>query len=193
MKKVRVNLADGNSFEFEVPADNLLDITLAYSFADDLAASKPDQFRLEVYDNEGNPLGQRTIINAQPTAGATPGSYDAVPAKGNLTWNAGTLPDDFTVDDPDGVMTLESVLADANKREHTDDKGMWRVQVTFNVGNCPTPQEAGGDPAALQRATACAGAAQSPDPRAAPQDRGNPFTIEAFTYRTFEPHVERIQ
>lgn len=189
---------DGNTgkerhdFLFEIPDDNVVEILMTVSFTDDVPASKPDQFHLEAYDPEFFPLGAgMSLRNAPSTAGATPGEYVAVPFVKQLSWpGKGRVPEDTTVSgEADAAVVLAQVVA----ASHIETKGTWKVNAVFTGGNCITAQEAGGDPDATARMAACQADTGSPDAAVAPQDARNSFTIEAFSYRTFEPVVERIQ
>lgn len=182
------------TFEFEVPIDDVYEITITYGFADDVVTSEPDQFLLQLEDPEGNFMPpSKSLRNAVATSDpARPGEYVSQPINATYTWSRMAQPQDEVIEGT-ADSNATAIQQDILKKFHQRTAGTWTLKVVLLTGQCPDSQQAAGSTETAQRAAACVAESQSPNPQVAPQDTGNLFTVEAFTYRSFTVNVERIQ
>ena len=177
-------------FTYELPA-NVYSFTLDLHFADDdVPGSLPDQFRVEVFDPSGNPIGPRTELFSGP-----PRFDDR-----NLTWIPGTIqgdripiaiapkPEDEIVPGLSHREVREQVLARVEPQARIPSEGAWTVRVTLvGAGDCP---DQGTPDASSQQLLFCRFNASGQHPTG--DDPGNRFSIEKLIYNTFTVQVEEL-
>ena len=173
-------------FLFNVTHDNVVQIIISLWFYDDLEASDPDVFRIDLYDPGGNFIPSSIRLEnpvPQPNA-TTPGSFDAGLASGTYSFGLTPKPEDAVVE---GELnsTEESVEADQSNLHHFGTKGTWRLKVFLaKAGNCPTPSPSSPKPDDAARGAACLQANSAQGSNAA-KDAGNELTVGSFSYRYF--------
>lgn len=176
-------------FTYDLPA-NVHSFTLDLHFADDdVPGSLPDQFRVEVFDPDQNPIGPRSeLFSGQPAFNQT-----------SLVWTPGVIqgdripisiapkPEDRIVPGLSHREVREQVLARVEPQARIDSEGTWTVRVTMvTAGDCPGP----GPDASQQQVLYCRFNAQYQDAQGV--DPGNRFTIEKLIYNTFTVQVEEL-
>jgi hypothetical protein len=193
--------SQNHDFAFDVPDDDVYQVTVRYFFVDDMAASAPDQFSLQVYDPQGNAVGPATLaVNAEGVADnslqlAAPTDYKAVPFSSQFSVTVGAKPSDDIVETADQHLTEAQLESQLEQKAHIVSKGTWKVRVTLvSAGGCTTPPEPSSDPEPAERFAVCRKEAQSTAPGAGPgkEDAGNKFAVESFKYTTFSPFAERV-
>ena len=178
-----------HEFQYEFP-DNVHSITLVMFFADeDMPASLPDQFRIELFDPSGTPVGPRTdVFNAPPRYNdtATPPEYmPGAITTPRLSIPIGIHPEDQIVQGLSHREVAEQVRARLAPQHHLPTAGLWTIRVTLvGAGDCP-PSPAVPD---TQQFVAC----RSDPPGNDGQDRGNRFTIENLLLNTYDIQVEEL-
>lgn len=194
-----------HDFLYEIPDDNVALIAVQYGFADDLAASAPDQFSLRLYDPHGNQVGPEVVaINApgsqvdpvappQPLpAGSLAAEYRAVRFDGQFTV-ALPRPADDIVEVADPTVDAAALGRQLEAQAHLDTHGTWKLRVALlAAGGCPPAanQDAANRFAACRQEMTDAGASAEEAARGA--DPGNPFTVGVFSYSRFAPDIQKI-
>jgi hypothetical protein len=175
-------------FSFELP-DNVPSITLVTFFQDDVAASLPDQFRVELYDPRGNPVGPRDdLINSSPRLNTSDPlglglAYDAGSSNLRLNRAPGSLPTEQIVAGLTHRETAEQALARLEPQHRLPTAGTWTVRVSLlQAGDCPQPT--GPDPNP-QRTALCF---QERDDGV---DVGNSFTL-GLVFTTYKMQIEEL-
>jgi hypothetical protein len=178
-----------HEFTYELP-DNVASINLRAEFTDDLPHSDPDQFRLEVFDPSGNPVGPRyEAINQPPLRKGDPNDptnytrfeFDSFSTTFNLP--TGEHPTEQIISGLTHTETKEQVLARLVPQYRFPSGGVWTVRVTLIQANdCPAPS---GDTDVFQFAN-CRN--ESPDG----SDLGNDFALAAFIYTFYTPCIESL-
>jgi hypothetical protein len=180
-----------HEFTYDLPA-NVFSVTLVVHFADeDLPASEPDQFRIELYDPAGNPVGARfDLFNAPPVFNGSnpldPRFEPGAVVGPRITVPIGVHPEDQIVQGLSHREVAEQVLARLEPQHRVHSEGTWTVRVTLiNAADCPSPQDADAD---RQQVVFCRAQPQPNDG----QDLGNRFALENFIYTTYEVKVEEL-
>lgn len=175
-----------HEFQYEFP-DNVHSITMVLYFADEnMPASLPDQFRVELFDPLGTPVGPRTdVVSGPPRFNQGTNEYDpGVITSPRLSIPLGLLPEDQIVQGLSHLEVAEQVQARLAPQYHLPTAGLWTVRVTMvNAGDCP-PSPA---PPDTQQYLFCR--------RDAPEDGvdpGNVFTIENVFLNTYTVQVEEL-
>lgn len=183
-------------FTYELPG-NVHSITMVVFFADEFhPASLPDQFRVELYDPAGNPIGPRSeLFSAPPTYNDTnpAGPYYEAGAvlTPRITIPIGLHPEDEIVQGLSHREVKEQVQARLEPQHRIASEGVWTVRVTLvGAGDCPDLASPDAD---RQQAIFCVyqapANASGQDPR---QDPGNRFAVENFIYTTYSVKVEEL-
>lgn len=183
-----------NYFDFPVPHDNVMQIQVNVHFEDDLPASDPDRFQVELYDPDGNRYGAPQLVaNPMPQPNATtPGQYDAARATATLTYSFMAKPDD-TVVEGDLNATEADIAREHDRLHRFNTNGTWRLYVVLvDAGGCPDPTLTNINPDDALRRTACLQANSEAGPDAA-RDAGNLFTVGSFSYVHFTVLAERLE
>lgn len=188
------------TFEFsvEVPNDNVVGMTVAVSFRDDVGPSRPDVFRVTLFDPLGNQLGQpQQISNPPPTENnsneiGTIGQFDTYLATAAFGFSVGTLPQEAIVEGQSRHDNARDVLNREGPANHVPTAGMWKVKVELiNAGDCPAPTDPGfGDPRDIRLMAACANAEGQ---GGSLQDSGNDFTLEGLRWSYYATCVEALE
>lgn len=139
------------SLAFEVTRGNLSTIEVTVAFSDDLAASDPDQLRLEVVGPDGQVRAPTTTANVLPVArgGSMPPAYDAVERTLTIVVPVNDRPGTQAVSAAAPSETAQEAAARVAPLFSAGGAGTWTVRVTLQAGDCP---DASLDP---QRAAAC--------------------------------------
>lgn len=174
-------------FTYDLP-DNVASINIRAEFTDNETASQPDQFRIEVFDPDGNPVGTRyDAINGPPTPDtATPGSF--VGDSFSQTFNLATAehPTEQIVPGLTHTEDKHQVLARIVPQYRAETNGTWLVRVTLvQAGDCPDPTA---NPTGIDvfRVSNCR--SQNPDGA----DPGNEFSLAGFIYTFYTPCIEEL-
>lgn len=171
-----------HEFVYELP-DNVASINIRAEFTDNETYSDPDQFRIEVFDPAGNPVGTRYDAINQPPSPNPDDQTDYVADSYSQTFNIATAehPSEEIVPGLSHEETTEQVLARLVPQHRAATAGLWTVRVTLIQANdCPEP----GQPS-LQ-AFRCR--QQRPDG----VDPGNDFALAGFIYTFYTPCVEQL-
>lgn len=177
-----------HEFTYDLP-DNVASVHILADFVDNVTASLPDQFRLELFDPAGNPVSVKLdLVNPPPVDpplnSTTPNEAIPSRAKGDWVIATGAHPQEQIVPGLSHTETREQVLARLVPQFHLATAGTWTVRVTLVAANdCPTPSP---DSTDFQRMAICR--SESPDG----SDRGNPFSLANFIYTTYTPCVEAL-
>lgn len=184
---------------FDMPVDNVFEVTVHYRFTDDVAASMPDQFILQLFKPGRDSLESIPPLHVVSNRLATedpdqPGTFVPVEVNNTYTWSLEAPASDY-VHAPPTEENVSAIEADVLAKRSRATAGQWMLKVTFQPGGCPDALEAiqSGSDVEVRRAVACAGEASDPATPGPPQDIANPITIESFKYRKFTVHAERIQ
>lgn len=173
-----------HEFTYELP-DNVASINIRAEFTDNETYSEPDQFRIEVYDPSGDPVGTRyDAINQPPTVNPADQS-DFIPDSYSQTFNLATAdhPTEEIVVGLSHTETKEQVLARLVPQHRALTAGTWTVRVTLVQANdCPDPAQ---QPSPFQLARC---RQQSPGG----EDLGNGFALAGFIYTFYTPCVEAL-
>lgn len=180
-------------FEYELP-DNVQSITIRAEFRDDVNTSTPDQFRVELFDPQGNPMGIRQdIINGPPldrfdpinnlTTADPSERFEVDQVSAPFTVAVAEHPSEQIVPGLSHEEVKEQVLARLVPQHRIQTAGIWTVKVTLvNAGDCPQPsQEANPAQFLLCRQERQDGV-----------DAGNRFSLAQFVYTTVVPCVEPL-
>jgi hypothetical protein len=179
-------------FTYDLPG-NVHTVTVVTYFADDLAESLPDQFRVEVFNNNGDPIGQRVdYLNSKPTLNATNPfpTYEAGFSQGRLSIPVGIHPEDEIVQGRSHLEVAEQVRARLEPQHRIASEGTWTVRVTLvGAHDCPDPAANDVD---RQQALFCRMTASQQGSVPGAEDLRNEFTIENFIYTTYTVKVEDL-
>ncbi|MEA3190349.1 MAG: hypothetical protein QOD77_931 [Thermoplasmata archaeon] len=187
------NAESHKDFFFEVPHDNVFAVRLQLNFTDDIVASEPDRFKVEVYDAVGDFLPGTLYMSNLPAQAdlENPGQY--ISQEKTADWVLSTeRPKPADLIAVGGPATTEAdVVAKLSADMGVPTAGKWRVRVDLvATGDCPLPA-ADSTPDELQRAAACrqeVGGEADP----ARHDVGNSFTVGVFSYTRFEVTAEKL-
>ena len=179
--------ARDHEFTYELP-DNAFSVTLVLFYIDDLCSSLPDQFRIELFDPQGTPVGPRSdlfsplpVYTGGPPATCTVTSVDAT----RLTIPIGLLPAAEIVQGLSHLEVAEQVRARLEPQHHLPTAGLWTVRVSLiTAGDCPGSPDA----ANFQQFFSC----RQEDEDGDGADPGNEFTIENVVINTFSVKVEEL-
>ena len=183
--------ANVHEFTYALP-DNVASVHILAEFTDNVTASLPDQFRVELFDPAGNPVSVKfDLVNPEPLmpdpadpTGQTPDQAIPRLAKGDWVVATGVHPQEQIVPGLTHDEVREQVLARLTPQFHLSTAGNWTVRVTLvNAGDCPTPSP---DSTDFQRIAICRG--ESADG----SDDSNPFSLANFIYTTYTPCVEAL-
>lgn len=181
--------ANVHAFTYELP-DNVASVNIFAEFRDNVTASLPDQFRIELFDPAGNPASVKfDLLNPQPVSpdpanSTLPPQAIAALAQKNWVVPLGAQPQEQIASGLTHLETREQVLARLTPQFHLSTAGVWTVRVTLvSANDCPTPSP---DSTDFQRMAICR--SESPDG----SDRGNPFSLTNFIYTTYTPCVEAL-
>ena len=182
-----------HEFLFNITEDNVMEIKVNVYFTDDLAASDPDRFVVELVSPDGQAYPDfHELINDPAVPNATNPSEPYQPIQASATYSFGFVPKpQDTVVETDFNATEESVAADQERLNHFNTKGTWKVRAKFTPGNCPTPTVATANTDTAQRAAVCL-QANSGRGNQAQFDPGNLFTVGSFAYSYFTVTAERL-
>lgn len=180
---------------YDLPNDNIVSIAVQVGFYDNYSASKPDLFRVTLYDPDGNTVGDNQIANP-PAIGKINGTaYEFEAIIGFARWNfiIAPTPQEEIVEGARRNETQQEALERLEPLTHIVTKGAWRLKIELlEAGDCPTPQDPEYDPAAEY---ACLyGQVDENDllTPPSPQDTGNRFTIENFVWSYYATCVETM-
>jgi hypothetical protein len=173
-----------HDFTYELP-DNVASVNIRAEFTDEQVYTDPDQFRIELFDPSGNPMGTRyDAINKPPTPDtANPGEF--VADSYSQTFNIATAehPAEEIVNGLTHTETREQVLARIVPQHVADTAGTWTVRVTLVQANdCPAPGT-GIDIFQFSRCYADTGDGTDP---------GNDFALAGFIYTFYTPCIEEL-
>lgn len=170
-----------HDFTYELP-DNVASINIRAEFQDDVKHSDPDQFRIEVYDPAGNPVGPRNdAINAPPSPDAADQTRFVIDFY-STTFNipTGAHPTEQIVTGQTHTETQEQVLARLEPQYRLQTAGTWIVRVTLiQANNCPQPD------AGFQFTNCRSESSDGTDP-------GNSFALAGFIYTFYTPCIEQL-
>lgn len=178
-----------HEFKYELP-DNVASINIRAEFTDDVTHSDPDQFRIEVFDPAGNPVGTRMdAINEPPKPIGDPVNdptnysqfeFDSFSQTFNLP--TGEHPTEQIVGGLTHTEDRAQVLARLAPQYHLPTGGTWTVRVTLvQANNCPEPPAAD-----VFQVTKCRAE------RSNGEDGGNEFAVAGFIYTFYTPCVEQL-
>lgn len=180
-----------HDFTFDLPG-NVHSITIVAFFEDDLAASLPDRFRMELFDPSGSPFGPRyDLVNANPlyvqnasNPTQTPHYEAGAIVGGRYVIPVGLHPEDQIVQGLSHREVAEQVKARLEPQHRIASQGTWTVRITLlGADDCPEP----GTPDVLpQQVFFCRIAAPNG------QDPGNSFSLENFIYTTYKVEVKEL-
>jgi hypothetical protein len=179
-----------HTFSYPLP-DNVASVNINAEFRDDITASLPDHFRIELFDPAGNPASQRFDLANQHPVNPDPANLTqpqtqatAELAKKNWVVPLGAQPQEQIVPGITHLETREQVLARLLPQVTLPTAGTWTVRVTLVAANdCPAPSP---DSTDFQRMAICR--SEAPDG----QDPGNRFALTNFIYTTYTPCVEAL-
>jgi hypothetical protein len=182
--------ANVHEFTYDLP-DDVASVHILAEFADNVTASLPDQFRVELFDPAGNPVSVKfdltnpPPVNPDPTdPNASQTNDTALLAKGDWVIATGSHPQEQVVAGLSHTETREQVLARLVPQVLLRTAGTWTVRVTLvSANDCPAPSP---DSTDFQRMAICR--SESPDGT----DRGNPFSLANFIYTRYTPCVEAL-
>jgi hypothetical protein len=173
-----------HDFAYVLP-DNVASLNLRAEFKDDIAHSDPDQFRLEVFDPAGNPVGTRyDAINKPPTPDTANQTQFVISSYSN-TFNVpiGEHPTEQIVTGLTHQETAEQALARLEPQYRSATAGTWTVRVTLIQANdCATPPNAD-----VFQFTRCRSEAGQDG-----EDPGNDFALAGFIYTFYTPTIEAL-
>lgn len=173
-----------HEFTYELP-DNVASINIRAEFTDNETYSEPDQFRIEVFDPSGNPVGARyDAINQPATPNPDDPTADYIADSFSQPYNIATAehPSEEIVSGLSHEETTEQVLARLVPQHRALTAGTWTVRVTLVQANdCPADPTQPSIPAFRCRAAAPDGA-----------DPGNEFALAGFIYTFYTPCVEQL-
>ncbi|MFO1532329.1 MAG: hypothetical protein ABR562_01300, partial [Thermoplasmatota archaeon] len=184
-------------FLYEVPDDDITQFDINVYFTDDLPASDPDRFSVQLYDPDGNPQGGGITVmeNAPPVRNATatnpPTQYDAQQKSLRLQIPLKAKPED-TVVEGDANATVDSIATGQEAMNRFTTHGTWKLHVALlKPGGCPTPSTTSASPDDVVRGAACLeeNRARGKDSK---DDLGNAFTVGSFSYRRFAVLAETL-
>ncbi len=193
--------AQNYDFIFNITEDDVYQIDLRLSFHDDIAASGPDQFRYEVYRNDGESADQPESLTNAPgrLQNGTNNNFEAITANAAHSITLTPKPQDAIVAAIPGA-TEQAVERELLAKNHLLTKGTWKVHVTLVVaGDCERPTASPTAPTVpsadeiarfadcLQEARAAGNSEADSD-----QDFGNDFTVGVFSYTRFVVHAEKL-
>jgi hypothetical protein len=170
-----------HEFTYQLP-DNVASINIRAEFTDEEKYSDPDQFRIELFDPNGNPMGTRyDAINAPATADtANPGDFVVDPFSQTFNIPTGEHPQEQIVAGLTHTEDRNQVLARLEPQNRLQTAGLWTVRVTLVQANdCP-------DPSTGPQFIHCR--AEAPDGA----DPGNDFALAGFIYTFYTPCVEQL-
>jgi hypothetical protein len=178
-----------HDFLFNITHDNVVGIRINVHFQDDISASDPDRFNLELFDPNGNPLGNNVIMNPVPQQNGT--TYVAVQVAQTYTYGLRQKPDEVVVE-ADLNSTPELVRLEQARLNHFSTKGTWRLAVTLiSAGGCPLPSVANPNPDDVLRGSVCRQQTTGPGMESG-RDPGNALTVGYFSYTHFTTLAERL-
>jgi hypothetical protein len=180
----------GHIFEFtyQLP-DNVASINIRAEFTDSEKYSDPDQFRIELFDPAGNPVGTRNdAINNPPSQDqARPDDFVADPFSQTFNIPVGEHPQEEIVAGLTHLEDRNQVLARLAPQHRLETAGVWTVRVTLVQANdCPTPDPSTPTASAVFQLTHCRGATANGE------DLGNDFALAGFIYTFYTPCVEQL-
>lgn len=190
--------ANTHDFLIEIPQDNVVSLNIRVGFEDNLRTSKPDLFRIRVYDNNGNELGlAENLANPAPTENISSEppyhSFDVFRAQATYTFAIGALPQESIVQGIDRKETQAEVLARLEPATHTATKGTWKVSVELlDAGDCPLPTDPDPDPAQMTDCLQSQGQSGNPAETSS-TDAGNDFTLENVSWTYFLTCTETME
>lgn len=175
-------------FLYDLP-DDVQSIHLIAEFTDDVVASVPDQFFIELFDPEGNPVSTKYSLANEPARDATDpadpntvGRFDAKLAQGDYVIPVVPHPSEEIVTGAPRE-TEGQVLQRLEERYHIPSAGTWRVHVTLvAAGDCPAP----GPTESLTQVAVCRSQTNGSG-----TDGGNRLALN-FIYTTVTPAVEQL-
>jgi hypothetical protein len=172
-----------HDFTYDLP-DNVVSVNIRAEFTDEQAYTDPDQFRIELFDPAGNPMGTRyDAINNPPTPdNANPGEFVADSYSQTFNIPTAAHPAEEIVAGLTHTEAREQVLARLVPQHTAQTAGTWTVRVTLVQANdCPLPPEAD-----LFQAIQCrADTGDGTDP-------GNDFALAGFIYTFYTPCIEEL-
>lgn len=174
-----------HDFTYELP-DNVVSVNIRAEFTDQQAYTDPDQFRIELYDPDGNPVGTRyDAINGPPTQDtANPGDFIADSYSQTFNIPTAEHPSEEIVSGLSHTENREQVLARIVPQHTAQTAGTWTVRVTLVQANdCPAPGPAV-DIFQLSRCYA--------DTQGSGTDPGNDFALAGFIYTFYTPCIEEL-
>jgi hypothetical protein len=182
--------ANTHEFTYELP-DDVASVHILAEFSDNVTASLPDQFRVELFDPAGNPVSVKFDLTNPPPVDPDPSNATqtqtqavAALAKGDWVVATGAHPQEQIVPGLSHTETREQVLARLVPQFLLKTAGTWTVRVTLVAANdCPTPSP---DSTDFQRMAICR--SEAPDGN----DQGNPFSLANFIYTRYTPCVEAL-
>lgn len=172
-----------HEFTYELP-DNVASINIRAEFTDSETYSEPDQFRIELFDPAGNPVGPRYDAINQPPRVSEADPTELVADSYSQTFNIATAehPTEEIVLGLTHTENAEQVLARIVPQHRALTAGTWSVRVTLIQANdCPAP--GAGSP--FQQVRCVAAAPDGADP-------GNSFALAGFIYTFYTPCVEQL-
>ena len=175
-----------HDFTYELP-DNVASVNIRAEFTDEQPYTDPDQFRIELFDPAGNPMGTRyDAVNKPPTQDAsTPANMTQFAVDSySQTFNIATAehPSEEIVAGLTHTETREQVLARIVPQHTAPTAGTWTVRVTLVQANdCPLPPDAD----VFQFAQCRADTGDGTDP-------GNEFALAGFIYTFYTPCIEEL-
>lgn len=176
---------DANTFTFPYDGDNLYHVGVAFTWADDVASSLPDTFRIEVVAPNGTTVaGPVEHTNLQPDvdSDATPPSYEARPLRQSVQVALAPRPSTHVVAGEAPTDTVDDVRPGVEAEYGRGGGGEWQVVVTLvDAGDCPDPS--GFD---LSRFTTCQTATGGEG------DPGNPFEVSLVTFTKYDAIVRPL-
>ena len=182
-----------HDFVYELP-DNAHSVLVVMFFRDDdRTGSLPDQFRVELFDPSGAPVGPRTdLFSSDPLYNdSLPGPPTYTPGFSNsrLSIPLGLHPEDQIVQGLSHLEVAEQVRARVAPQNFLPTAGMWTVRVSLvNAGDCPASP--GASDTQPQQFLYC----RTP-PGETPNDGvdpGNLFAIENFIVNSYTVQVEEL-
>lgn len=181
--------ASTNEFKYQLP-DNVASVKIVAEFRDDVADSLPDQFRIELFDPAGNPVGVKAdLLNpalplpTNPAENAT-ATRQGLIAHGEFVVTTAAHPSEEILPGLSHLENRDQVLARVVPKVHQSTAGEWTVRVTLvKAGDCP---DQGTPDLDAQQLAQC----RREQPNG--QDTGNEFSLANFIYTTFTTCVEQL-
>ncbi len=172
------------TYAFEVP-DNAFELVVRMSFTDDIAASLPDRFRIEILDPTGDVRGGEALATSAPPTTLPPPdqfTYVATPTTVVHRISIAVVPPDEIVPGTSADETQGEVLDRIAPDHVVESAGTWTARITLiEAGDCPSA-----DQSDQNRVLACRLDAQDGE------DHGNAVTLEAFLVSYFVPCVQLL-